>query len=370
MHAKKIGLLVNPYAGLGGKVALKGSDGRATVDKALSLGAVSPAPQQALRALEALRGTALSVLTAGGPMGEDICRHVGLLQPTVLYRAARTDTGPSDTADAARALLAGGAELILFAGGDGTARDIAAVVQDCIPLIGVPAGVKMYSGVFAINAVNAGLLAQRFVAEREVGLKTVEILDIDEDSLRRGRPDTRLYSYAKTLSDPRIQLPKAASHQDEVQALGALCRQIGTSLEAGRLHILGPGATMLQIKQAAGIDGTLLGVDAIMNGQALLRDVGEAQLLHALEGRQGRICIGVIGGTGCLFGRGNQQIGARVIAAVGRQNIRVVASQQKLATLGAEGFFVDTGEEEVDAMLRGHILVDTEINRRMVVPVR
>ncbi|WP_448955419.1 ATP-NAD kinase family protein [Labrys neptuniae] len=365
----RLGLVVNPLAGLGGRVGLKGSDGADIVAQALARGALPATTQRAAAALAALAGGAAEILTAGVGMGEDACRLAGV-EARIAYQPKAAGTGAEDTVAAIQAFLAEGVDLIVFAGGDGTARDILSVTGPHLPLVGIPAGVKMYSGVFALSPVHAGQLAVRFLADPNRPCREAEILDIDEDSLRRGRPATRLFGYASVPQDAAMQIAKAVAAEDEDSALHRLCLAAAQAWEPGHLHVVGPGSTMQRLLAAAGLTGTLLGVDLVLDGAVAARDVGEAAILGALDQRPGIIHVGVIGGTGCLFGRGNQPISPAVLRRVGREHIRIIATPAKLAALGPDGLFVDTGEAAVDAMLSGYVRVETAPGRSMLVRVR
>ncbi len=364
---RRIGFLINPLAGLGGRVGLKGSDGAEIVAAALARGAQPVANERAAVALRALAAGHATVLTAAGAMGEQACRKAGV-DHHVLHHPAGETTSAEDTIEGVRAFLREGAELVLFAGGDGTARDIHSVVGGKLAMLGIPAGVKMYSGVFALSPAHAGVLAANF--RPGAPLAEGEILDIDEESLRRGRPATRLHGYGLVPRDPSVQAAKASPSVDEQGDLIALCRAAARKLEPGLLHIIGPGSTMQRLLAEAGLEGTLLGVDLLADGELIARDVDEAQILAAMAGRPARIHVGVIGGTGCLFGRGNQQISARVLRRVPRDHIAILAPPAKLASLGPAGFFVDTGDAEVDRTLGGYVKVDTAPGRQMVMRVR
>ncbi|MCV3206572.1 ATP-NAD kinase family protein [Mesorhizobium sp. YC-39] len=364
----RIGFLVNPLAGLGGRVGLKGSDGADTVAAALALGAQPAASDRAALALRELAGSGIAILTAGGAMGETACQRAGI-HHHVAFAPAGPETSANDTIEAARAFLKAEAKLVLFAGGDGTARDILSAVGRDMTMVGIPAGVKMYSGVFALSPVHAGLLARTHLAQgADAPTDEREILDIDEASLRQDRPATRLYGYGLVPRDPTIQVAKASAIGNDDVA--ALCRAAAADLEPGCVHIVGPGSTMQRLLAEAELEGSLLGVDLVANGKLLAKDVGEADILACLDQWPARIHVGVIGGTGCLFGRGNQQISAKVLQRVGRERIAILAPPSKLALLGPAGFFVDTGDAEVDRMLGGYIKVRTAPRREMVMRVR
>ncbi|WP_413989580.1 ATP-NAD kinase family protein [Labrys okinawensis] len=366
---KRLGFLVNPVAGLGGRVGLKGSDGSATVMEALARGAVPAASQRALAALTALAERELVILTAAGSMGEGACQAAGV-EPQIVHRATTRQTSAGDTISTVQALIAAGVDLILFAGGDGTARDIASAVGRQVPLVGIPAGVKMYSGVFAVSPAHAGRLTRHFLTGVERGLCEAEILDVDEESVRQGRSATRLYGYALVPRDPAMQAAKFSATTNEEIALGALCRAAAKALEPGHLHIVGPGSTMQRLLSEAGLTGTLLGVDLVLDGELVASDVSEATILRHLEGRPAIIHVGVIGGTGCLFGRGNHPISPAVLQHVGRENIRVLATQSKLSSLERRELFVDTGNAELDRSLGGYIRVRTAPRVEMLLRVR
>ncbi|MDY0976500.1 NAD(+)/NADH kinase [Massilia sp. CFBP9012] len=366
---KTIGLIVNPIAGMGGRVGLKGTDGAAALAEARRRGALPASHERVLKALVRLAASCspLAVFTAAGPMGEEAARQAGLA-PTVVHTLAPAASSADDTRAAARAMLALEVDLLLFAGGDGTARDILDVVQDRIPILGIPAGVKMVSAVFGTTPGNVGMLAARLLAgDPAVRVRDAEVMDIDEDAMRGDRVSTRLYGYARSpYAAALVQNAKAGSGQRADVALEAVCRQIAREMQAGRLYILGPGTTTRRVMSALALPATLLGVDAVVDGKLAGVDLAEADLLRLMEGREASLIVGVLGGHGSLFGRGNQQISSAVIRRIRRSDIIVVASMDKLLQLSPRSLHVDTGDEALDATLVGHLAVRTAPDRSIL----
>jgi predicted polyphosphate/ATP-dependent NAD kinase len=309
-------------------------------------------------------------LVAGrAELGESIVRDLGLKPLCVGPRRSR-ETTAQDTRDAATAMRAAEVDLILFAGGDGTARDIFDVVGSAVPLIGAPSGVKMHSGVFATSPENAGDVAASFFAEpnRRSGVREAEIMDADEAELRAGRVSARLYGYARVPYERLlVQHAKAGGMQSDEGALDALCHKLAHSLETGRLYVFGPGTTTQRILRHAGIVGTLLGMDAVMDGELVGADLGEAAILALGEGRRTRIVVGVVGGQGFLFGRGNQQISADVVKRA--ESITVVSSLAKLLALDEQSLFVDA-DEALCALLPDYMRVETGPDQSVICRLR
>jgi predicted polyphosphate/ATP-dependent NAD kinase len=365
-----IGIVINPLAGLGGAVGLKGSDGPGTVAQAYARRATFDARVRALPALVQLRAAAdvapFRVITAAGAMGEDSCRIAGLEARVVAWPAG-SPSSSADTALACRAFIDAGVDLILFAGGDGTARDISAIAGTDLPLIGIPCGVKMYSGVFALTAARAGEVAAQ-CARGPFNVDPVELLDIDESELRADRASTRLHGHVLAPVDrTRMQASKAHMPDSGRADIDAACRQLAAEFERDTLYIVGPGTTMATLCERAGVRGTMLGVDAIANGTVVAADASEDTLLKLLDVWPSvSIVVGVIGRQGCLFGRGNQPISARVLSRVARQRIEVVASVRKLLSLVDGRLFVDTGDANMDRALAGPLRIRTGANRSMV----
>ena len=358
---KKLGLIVNPIAGLGGAVGLKGTDGATTYRKALEMGAV---PRAAPRAVEALRELGrlggLEVITYPGSMGEDEALQAGL-SPMVVGSVSAGDTSAEDTRRAAVEMAEHSVDLILFAGGDGTARDICGAVGDCIPALGIPAGVKMYSGVYATTPLTAGRAAAQFLAGEVPHTRMGEVMDIDEEAFRQGNVQAQLYGYLQVPDDmSHVQVTKSPSHADEGEDILSIAGEVVDSMRDGWLYILGPGTTTKGIAGVLGVPKTLLGVDVVLDGKLVASDVTERQLLELLDsGRSAKIVVTAIGGQGHIFGRGNQQIGADVIRRVGTDNITVVATRRKLGSLNRRPLMVDTGSREIDQELSGYIMVTT-----------
>ena len=362
-NTKKLGLIVNPIAGLGGRVGLKGSDGLRVQLKALALGAVPHALDRAIEALERLRQLEeLEIVTWAGAMGEEAARACGL-DATVAGAADSTDSTADDTRAAASEMRERGVDLLLFAGGDGTARDICEAVGEDLPALGIPAGVKIHSAVYATNPLNAGDLAALFLSGRVSALRAAEVMDIDEEAVRQGRISAHLYGYLRVpLRTSLVQSTKAASGPGEEAAMEAIAAAVSESMEDNTLYLVGPGTTTRAVLARMGLEKTLIGVDAVEDGKLVASDLNEDQILALIGGRhidETKAIVTPVGGQGCIFGRGNQQLSPEVLTRIGRDNITVVSTQEKLNALGASGLWVDTGDREVDAMLAGHLRVVT-----------
>jgi predicted polyphosphate/ATP-dependent NAD kinase len=373
VQGKTLGLIVNPVAGMGGPVGLKGTDGPEVLQEARRRGARPVSSDRALLALKRLAAstTPFRLITGSGDLGEDVARAAGL-DPIVVYTSSPGSSRPDDTRNAALVMAYASVDLLLFAGGDGTARDVLEMVGDSVPILGIPTGVKMYSAVFGTTPENAGNLAARFVAaEPSVRFREAEVMDIDEAAMRNDQVLARLYGYARSPHERHlVQNAKAGSVPDEYQALDAVSRQVVRQMQSGCLYLLGPGTTTRRVMTELGLPSTLLGVDAVMDGVLVGVDLNEQALIRLMEGRETRIIVGVLGGHGSLFGRGNQQISAEVIRRVGREHIIVISSIDKLLSLDAGCLRVDTGDAEVDAMLSGHIRVHTGPDRSVFFRVR
>ncbi len=367
----RIGLIVNPIAGMGGAVGLKGTDG-ANLARARARNAKPFAAKRCEIALAELRrlDTRPLLVVASGAMGEDAARASGLPFATASPALALGDTGGTDTITCARSILGQRPDLFLFAGGDGTARDLLEVDgMETIPVIGIPSGVKMHSGAFASTARAAGILACRYLEadNRKALLRQVEIVDRPESDGAYAAP--QLYG---TLTSPVIGAmmpnPKARRAGMDDGALDAALRQRAAAA-AGEEDILvvGPGATMSRFKGYLGDPGTLLGVDVFRRGEIVFRDATASDL----EGLGGdiRIVVSPTGGQGFLFGRGNQQISAKVLKRAGRDRIEIFAAAEKLSALPGARLFVDTGDVATDLMLAGHWKAVTGPRRRMIVHV-
>ncbi len=369
---KRLGFIINPIAGLGGRVGLKGTDGMAQT--AIALGALPLAPQKAARALVTLGQSrsekeGVLILTPPGAMGEDIVRAAGF-SPQVVGLALAEKTSGTDTIEAARMIRVLGADILLFAGGDGTARDICAALEESLPVIGVPAGVKIHSPVFARTPESAGELARLFLDEKLSQVCEREVLDIDEDAYRKGRVSTRLYGYLQVPDQgERMQNRKAGTPLSQKASQNLIALDMIDAMETDIFYLVGPGSTTRPILSNLNLAHSLLGVDVIQNRQLVKKDASEKQILGIIKEHPFKIIITPIGGQGYLFGRGNHQISPEIIQRAGRGNIRVGATLEKIGSLQGEPFLVDTGDKETDQMLAGYIRVVTGYRQEMIYPV-
>ena len=362
-----LGLIVNPIAGLGGRSALKGSDDPELVRRALEQGAEPVAPLRAGEALRALAaaGGDVKLLAAPGEMGAHEARAHGF-EPVVVGAVDEITTA-ADTRRIAAELAAGGIDLLLFAGGDGTAVDVLAAVADRVPVLGIPAGVKMHSAVFAVTPRAAADVASRFVHGTSRRDAPAEVMDVDEEALRAGSVSARLHGYLRVPAEPaRVQGGKARSSHGELHAQEAIAGSVADRIADGRLCLIGPGTTTGAIMRALGLEKTLLGVDAVQGRRLVAADADERTLLQLVSGDDALVVVTPIGGQGFVLGRGNQQLSPRVIERVGIENVLVVATETKLAALGGRPLLVDTGDEQLDDALSGYRRVVTGYGREVV----
>jgi len=350
----RLGVIVNPIAGMGGSVGLKGTDTTEILAAARARGAEPRAPERMIAALSFVHTNApagLEVLAAPGAMGADEARAAGF-DPAEIGTAGN-ETSAADTQAAAREMAARGVDILLFAGGDGTARDLVAAVGTNVPALGVPAGVKMHSAVYAKTPRSAATAVLEAL-KRPVDIREHEVMDIDEVAFRAGSVSAKLYGYLAVPHLPSLlQGVKAGGVSGDKVALAGIAADIVERMVADRLYILGPGTTTRQIARALGLDKTLLGVDLVRDKQLAGSDVSEADILVALDASEGTIVVTPIGGQGHFLGRGNQQISARVIRRVGPGNIIIAATMEKLTTLDDQTLQVDTGDEALDNTLSG-----------------
>jgi predicted polyphosphate/ATP-dependent NAD kinase len=346
---KKVGFLVNPIAGMGGAVGLKGTDG--LLEEAVARGAVPVSPRRAEMALAELSGVDALFLTAGGDMGEWALRKSGL-RYQVTYRPPEEPTA-EDTRKASSSFIDEGADLIVFCGGDGTARDVSEVAGSQVPIIGIPAGVKMHSGVFAISPQAAGELVRGYL-EGDLLFRETEIVDVDEELYRSGILETKIYGIAVTPYRPVLvqERKQIYSSRDEEVFKEEIAVFASEFMRDGSAYILGAGTTTAKIAELLGTEKTLLGVDVIKNGRTICSDASEKDLLRMIDEAGGaKIIVSPIGAQGFVLGRGSQQISPEVLRKIGPENLIIVATPHKLKE--TPRLLVDTGDPEIDEMIAG-----------------
>ncbi len=358
----RLGLIINPLAGLGGSVGLKGSDGQA--EQALALGATPQAMNRAKIALMQLlpQRDRFEVLTVAGEMGEDVCRELGL-NFQLVYQPASYPSVAKDTETAATVLAGHGVDLLLFAGGDGTARNICSAVAEHTTVLGIPAGVKIHSGVYAISPQAAGTLVAKLVGGELVSLQEAAVMDIDEQAFRSGVVRARRFGEMRIPAQLRyVQSVKMGGRESEELVLADLAAYVVGLMEDDVRYVMGSGSTVAAVMAELGLENTLLGVDVVENGQLIAKDVGAAQLLELVSDYPSKLIITLIGGQGHVFGRGNQQLSPAVIRAIGRDNILLIAGKAKLQQLQGRPLLADTGDTALDKQLTGLINILTGYN--------
>jgi predicted polyphosphate/ATP-dependent NAD kinase len=353
---------------MGGAVGLKGTDTPEILQEAVRRGArplAQERTEETLRSAGDLNG--YDFFTAGGTMGEEVLRrHTSRV--TAVYTPGEVTT-ERDTVMACSAVLDAGVELLMFTGGDGTARDVMDVVGESVPVIGIPSGVKMHSGVFANTPRDAGDLLRRTRVE-QLPAHRAEVMDVDEEEMRLGRVSASLHGYMLTPDEPTLMQPfkLALGGPTEEQHKEAIAKFFVDSMKDGVLYILGPGSTIDAVGSRLGISKTLLGVDLVADRRLLAKDVDEDTILRALEVYpDARIVVSPIGAQGFIFGRGNQQISHRIIEKVGIRNVIIIATPNKMRD--TKVLRVDTGDPDLDDELRGYGKIIIGYGLQQVAPV-
>jgi len=366
---KTLGFIVNPIAGMGGAVGLKGTDGKDILEKAIDLGAEPVAPARAESFLSELKAIKKDVrlIVGAGLMGETEARNHGY--SCKVFGEKREETKPEDTVETAKRIVKEDVDLLIFCGGDGTARDVLNAVDKQVPVLGVPTGVKMHSAVFAVDPKAAARIASRFL-RKQLPLWEAEVMDIDEEAFRRGRVSARLHGYLLTPYEPNlIQGAKISSPMTEsdVRNQAAIAIYVIETMKPDVVYIISAGTTTRIIGDLLDEKKTLLGMDLFCNKKIIAKDVNEKQILEAIKDKTVRIIVTPIGGQGFIFGRGNQQISPEVIRQVGIDHIVVIATKNKMKNL--KTLKVDTGDTELDAAFHGTIKVVTDYKVEQKVPI-
>ncbi len=372
MKTFNLAFFINPIAGIGGSVALKGSDGEDTPAKALALGATPKAHLRAKQALAVLEPykRALRVYTASGSMGEDIAREMGFTVE-VIYQCADAHTSAKDSHRFVEQVKHIDCDLLLFAGGDGTARDVCATLGHFLPVLGIPAGCKIHSGVYALTPSAAGRVVEQMLNNELVSFVDADVMDIDEIAFRQGVVKARRFGEMQIPSQIQyIQAVKSGGKESDELVLMDIAAHV-IELMDEEMFVMGSGSTVAAIMDELGEQNTLLGVDVMLEHELIASDVTEPQLFKLIENSKAgvKLVITAIGGQGHILGRGNQQLSPRIIRAIGKDNIIIVASKTKLQALNKRPLIVDSGDDQLDFELSGYLPVVTGFHDQVLYPV-
>lgn len=359
----RLGLIINPAAGIGGPLGLKGSD---CLPDDMSRNNDRAGQRVGVMIAHLATGCGIDINDVvfycyEGLMGMSALAESGFTAHSI-GRPGSLKTSADDTKAAAQCLRELPVDLILFAGGDGTARDICALVADSIPVLGIPAGVKMHSGVYAVSPTAAAEIVAALVHHQLVDISSAEVRDIDEAAFRGGIVRSKFYG---ELLVPRLghflQHTKVSGQEVEALVLDDIAADVIESMTADTLYLIGPGTTPLAVTQAMGLAGTLLGFDAVLDRQILAQDLNEQQMLALLAEHHGpvKILITAIGGQGHILGRGNQQLSPLVLKKAGLDSVQILATKTKLKQLQGRPLLVDSGDRQLDLLIAGYKRVIT-----------
>jgi predicted polyphosphate/ATP-dependent NAD kinase len=370
----KLGFLINPIAGIGGSVALKGSDGEGIAERAMLLGASPKSNERAAQALEILQpyNDQIEIYTASNNMGEQCAKKLGFSVNVVYQAQDDNHTKAQDTENATQALIEANVDLLLFAGGDGTARNICHIAGQHFPVLGIPAGCKIHSGVYAITPKAAGRVVELMVTKQLVTVTEADVMDIDESLFREGIVKAKRYGEMQIPCELRyVQATKSGGKELDELVLQDIAADVIEQMDDD-LYIIGSGSTTAFLMEELGLQNTLLGVDVVEKHTLLASDITEPdlwQLIHQHSGQKIKLVITLIGGQGHIFGRGNQQLSPRIIKAIGRENIIIIATKSKLNALNNRPLIADTGDAELDQALSGYMKITTGYKDQVLYPV-
>lgn len=367
-----LAFFINPIAGIGGSVALKGSDGINTPKQAVALGATPKAHLRAAQALNVLLPykDKIIIYTASGPMGESLACQLGF-KVKVIYQCQTNTTSAFDSEAFVEQVKYIDADILLFAGGDGTARNVCQALGHYLPVLGIPAGCKIHSGVYALTPSAAGRVVELMLNNELVSFMDADVMDIDEEAFRHGVVKARRFGEMQIPSQIQyIQAVKSGGKESDELVLMDIAAHV-IELMDDELFVIGSGSTVAFVMDELAIDNTLLGVDLIKEQELVANDVTEPQLFKLLSesDKPLRLVITVIGGQGHILGRGNQQLSPRVIRLIGKENIIVVATKTKLHALNKRPLIVDSGDEALDIELSGFMPVVTGFHDQVLYPV-
>jgi predicted polyphosphate/ATP-dependent NAD kinase len=370
MQKHKIGLIINPIAGMGGSVGLKGTDGKDILEKAKKLGAEPKSHFRCQLFLDNLSNLkdSITIVTTSGAMGENLLKKTNFdycVLSININNEINNETTREHTILAAKEMTRIGIHVLVFVGGDGTARDIFEAVGTSVPCIGIPAGVKIHSSVFAVNPESAAVLLQQFIAG-SAQLKESEVMDIDEDAFRNNLVVSKLYGYLITpylpqfVQSSKMASPNTESEHDNQKEIAEFLVEM---MEPNTYYLLGPGTTVRSIAEILDVEKTLLGVDLIRDKKIIKKDLNERQILELLRQVQDqnnekvKLIVTPIGAQGFVFGRGNLQVSDKVLSALKPENIIIVCTRYKFSTLPDGKLRIDSRNPEVDAQFRGYYKV-------------
>jgi len=230
------------------------------------------------------------------------------------------------------------------------------VVGSSVPVLGVPAGCKIHSGVYCVSPAAAGQVVSQMILGELVSEMDAEVRDIDEDAFRGGKVIAKHYGEMRVPAElSYVQAVKMGGKEDEALVLDDIAAYVSEIMDDApdTYFVMGSGSTVGAVMEYLGLENTLLGVDVVKDKVLVASDVTAPQLLALTQNKPTQVVLTVIGGQGHILGRGNQQLSPAFIRQVGKENLRVVATKQKLQALNGKPLRLDSGDAELDIALAG-----------------
>lgn len=363
------GLIINPFAGIGGAVGLKGSDGADIVAEAFARGAEQKSVLRAKHALEGLKPyiDQCHFYTCPDDMGASLLAELGFNYTLLDFKPAFPTTA-ADTKKAAELMKLHAPDVLVFAGGDGTARDICDIVGEDIPVLGIPAGVKIHSGVYGVTPAASGEVLLQLLTGGLVDIRDAEVRDLDEDAFRNNTVRAKHYGDMRVPQVGHfVQAVKQGGVESEELVLADIAAYITREMEDDVLYFIGSGKTTQAVMDDLGLDNTLLGVDAVLNREVIGSDMTESDIWRLIQEHDRVVpIVSIMGGQGHVFGRGNQQFSPRILRELGKPAFVLISMKSKIIGLEGRPLIIDSGDPLLDKEWAGTIEVVTGYDDRIV----
>ena len=234
-------------------------------------------------------------------------------------------------------------------------------VEDIIPVLGIPAGVKIHSSVYGVTPKATAEVILALLEGQLVDIREAEVRDLDEEAFRNNQVRAMHYGDMRVPQLGHfVQSVKQGGVESEELVLADIAAWISELMQEDVLYLIGSGKTTAAIMEELRLENTLLGVDAVLNHELIAQDLTENQIKSLLKQHpKAKAIVSIMGGQGHIFGRGNQQFSGEVLSTLGKENIILVSAKSKITALKGRPLIMDSGDVALDKAWAGTVEIVT-----------